>query len=204
MDETDKDFDQNHVLNAENGEEDPKASNDKENAQNDVEDSTPDELAELGRKLATAESKSAEHLDNWLRAKAETQNVRKRSEAELANARKFGIENFAKEVLPVKDSLEAALLAKNTDLKALKSGVEITLKQIENIFASNHIDEINPVGEKLDPNLHQAMSTEDSELPQNTVTAVLQKGYSLNGRLIRPALVTVAKKAAESQQETKK
>jgi len=147
-------------------------------------------LEELVRK---AELAAQEHHDAWLRAKAETENVRKRAQAEVANAHKFAIESFAGELLPVRDSLEAALTADNATLQSLKAGVELTLKQLNLAFERSNLKEINPLGEKLDPYKHQAMTVVESDAPPNTVVAVLQKGYQLHDRVIRPALVSVAR-----------
>ena len=143
--------------------------------------------------LRQAESKAQEHHDAWLRAKAEAENIRKRSVIELANAYKYAIEAVAADLLPVKDSLEATLAADSAALEALRSGVELTLKQLNAVFAKAALTEINPIGEKFDPHRHQAISMLPSEKEPNTVINVLQKGYSLHDRVIRPALVTVAK-----------
>jgi molecular chaperone GrpE len=143
--------------------------------------------------LREAELKAAEHHDAWLRAKAEAENIRKRAQEDIAKAHKYGIERFASELLAVKDSLEAALAAENATLEALRGGVELTLRQLEAVFERQAIREINPVGEKFDPHRHQAISMLPSDKEPNTVINVLQKGYALNDRVIRPALVTVAK-----------
>ena len=143
--------------------------------------------------LRQAESKAQEHRDAWLRAVAEADNVRKRTAIELANTYKYAIESVAAELLPVRDSLEATLAADSATLETLKSGVELTLKQLNTAFEKTNLKEINPVGEKFDPHRHQAISMLPSEKEPNTVINVLQKGYSLHDRVIRPALVTVAK-----------
>jgi molecular chaperone GrpE len=143
--------------------------------------------------LRRAELAAQEHHDAWLRAKAETENVRRRAQAEVANAHKFSSEAFARELLPVRDSLEAALAVEGASLESLKSGVELTLKQLDAAFDRSNLKEINPLGEKLDPHKHQAMNVVESDAPANTIVAVLQKGYQLHDRVIRPALVTVAK-----------
>lgn len=147
----------------------------------------------LEDQLKKAELAAAEHQDAWLRAKAETENVRKRAQVEITAAHKFAVENFSAELLAVKDSLEAALAAENATAESMKSGVELTLKQLKSVFEKFSITEVNPVGEKFDPHRHQAISTVDSEAEPNTVVQVLQKGYLLHDRVIRPALVTVAK-----------
>jgi molecular chaperone GrpE len=143
--------------------------------------------------LREAELRAAEHHDAWLRAKAEAENIRKRAQEDIAKAHKYGIERFASELLAVKDSLEAALAVENATLEALRSGVELTLRQLEAVFERQAIREIDPVGQKFDPHRHQAISMLPSDKEPNTVINVLQKGYSLNDRVIRPALVTVAK-----------
>ena len=143
--------------------------------------------------IAALERKASEHYDAFVRAKAETENVRKRAQEDIAKAHKYAIESFAGELLPVRDSLEATLAAENAALEALRSGVELTLKQLSNVFEKSNLKEINPAGEKFDPHRHQAISMLPSEKEPNTVINVLQKGYLLNDRVIRPALVTVAK-----------
>jgi len=143
--------------------------------------------------LRQAELKAREHQDAWLRAKAEADNIRKRTAIELANAYKYAIESVAVELLPVKDGLEATLAADSASLESLRSGVELTLKQLNTVFGKAGLREINPVGEKFDPHQHQAISMLPSEKEPNAVINVLQKGYCLHERVIRPALVTVAK-----------
>ncbi|HZR03265.1 MAG TPA: nucleotide exchange factor GrpE [Burkholderiales bacterium] len=145
---------------------------------------------ELIRKL---ELQAQEHYDAWLRAKAEADNIRKRAQADIANAHKYAVENFAADLLPVRDALEAALTADNTTIEALRQGVELTLKQLNSALEKAAIKEVNPIGEKFDPHRHQAMTTVDSEKAPNTVVHVLQKGYVLHDRVLRPALVTVSK-----------
>ena len=129
-----------------------------------------------------------------LYAKAEAENIRRRSFEEADKTRKFAIEGFSQELLSVKDSLEASLGSDNVDNKILIDGVELTLKQLNAVFEKFNIVEINPIGEKFDPNEHQAMSmVESKEQESNTVLSVLQKGYKLNDRVIRPAMVSVVK-----------
>jgi molecular chaperone GrpE len=154
----------------------------------------------LEEQLAAAELKATEHQEAWLRAKAETENMRRRAQEDIAKAGKFAIERFAGELLAVKDSLEAALAnianPANQSAENLKSGVELTLRQLTSAFEKSNLVEINPVGEKFDPHKHQAISqieTADDATPPNTVINVLQKGYSLYERIIRPALVVIAK-----------
>ncbi len=148
---------------------------------------------ELKKKLNTAEIKASYMQDAYLRAKAESENIRRRSQEDLARAYKFSIENFAKELLSVKDSLEMALNVETPSIESLKKGVEITLKQLSSVFKKNNLLEINPIiGDKLDPMKHQAVSTISAEQEPNTIVEVLQKGYLISERLLRPALVTVA------------
>jgi molecular chaperone GrpE len=143
--------------------------------------------------LRQAELQAQEHHDAWLRAKAEADNIRKRGQIELANAHRYAIETFAAELLPVRDSLEATLAATSLSMDALKSGVALTLKQLVAVFEKANLTEINPVNEKFDPHRHQAISMLPSEKEANTIINVLQKGYVLHDRVIRPALVTVAR-----------
>jgi molecular chaperone GrpE len=149
--------------------------------------------AGLDERLSKAELAAREHQEAWLRAKAEADNIRKRAQAEIANAHKFALENFAAELLPVKDSLEAALAAENATSESMRSGVQLTLKQLAAVFERFNITEVNPVGQKFDPHRHQAISTQASDAEPNTVLQVLQKGYLLHERVVRPALVIVAK-----------
>jgi molecular chaperone GrpE len=161
-----------------------------------------DVAAEAGtsveEQLKKAEAAAREHQEAWLRAKAEADNIRKRAQTEIASAHKFALENFATELLPVKDSLEAALAAENATVASMKSGVELTLRQLVAAFDRFSIAEVNPLGQKFDPHRQQAISTQESDAEPNTVLQVLQKGYLLNERVVRPALVIVAK-AVEKQ-----
>ena len=150
-------------------------------------------VADAGELLRQTELKAQEHHEAWLRARAEADNIRKRTQVELANAYKYAVESMATELLPVKDSLEATLAADAAALESLRSGVDLTLKQLNTAFDKVNLKEINPVGEKFDPHQHQAISMLPSEKEPNTVINVLQKGYKLHDRVIRPALVTVAK-----------
>jgi len=150
-------------------------------------------LHSLEELLRTAELKAAEHHDAWLRAKAETENLRRRAQEDIAKAHKYAAEKFAAEMLPVKDSLEAALAVDNSTDDGLRSGVELTLKQLAAAFEKSGLAEINPAGEKFDPHRHQAISTVEDAGEPNRVMQVLQKGYALNERVIRPALVIVSK-----------
>jgi molecular chaperone GrpE len=158
------------------------------------EDTMPSQQ-EVIRKL---ELQAQEHYDAWLRAKAEADNIRKRAQADIANAHKYALESFAGELLPVRDALEAALTADNSTIEAIRQGVELTLKQLNAAFDKAAIREVNPVGEKFDPHRHQAMTAIESDKAPNTVVHVLQKGYLVHDRVLRPALVTVARAAGQS------
>lgn len=147
---------------------------------------------DLEAQLREAERKAAEHYEAWLRAKAEAENIRRRAQEDVSKAHRYGIEKFAGDLLAVKDSLEAALAAESADVSSLKSGVELTLKQLENVFEKQALRAIDPAGQKFNPHQHQAISMLPSDKEPNTVINVLQKGYLLHDRVIRPALVTVA------------
>ena len=155
-----------------------------------------DTMPSLEELLKAAELKAAEHHDAWLRAKAEGENIRRRAQDDIAKAGKFAVERFAGELVAVKDSLEAALANEKQDAETLKSGVELTLRQLTAAFEKSQLAEINPVGEKFDPHKHQAISqieAADAATEPNTVLTVLQKGYALHERIIRPALEVVSK-----------
>ncbi len=158
--------------------------------------STVDTTPSLEETLRQAELKAEEHHDAWLRAKAETENVRRRAQEDIAKAAKFAIEKFAGELIAVRDSLEAALATETPSIDSLKAGTELTLKQLTAAFEKSGLGEINPLGEKFDPHRHQAISMVESEQEANTVVTVLQKGYLLADRVLRPALVVVAKPKA--------
>ena len=149
---------------------------------------------DLPQRLADAEARAAENHDKFLRAHAEMDNVRRRAQEEVSRAHKFAIESFAESLLPVKDSLELALKADAPTVESIREGVEATLRQLATAFEKNRLLEIDPAGKKFDPNLHQAISTVPSgpSAPPKTVVSVLQKGYMINERVLRPALVTVA------------
>jgi molecular chaperone GrpE len=142
--------------------------------------------------LQAAERKAQEHYDAWMYAKAESENIRRRAADDVSKAQKFAVERFSNEMLAVKDSLEAGLAVETATVESFKSGMELTLKQLSTVFEKFHITEINPVGEKLDPHKHQAISMVASDQPANTVVSVMQKGYALNDRVLRPALVLVS------------
>lgn len=153
----------------------------------------PEIMPSLDELLRAAELKAAEHHDAWLRARAETENVRRRAQDDIAKASKFASERFATELLAVKDSLEAALANENQDVGAMRAGVELTLRQLSGAFEKSSVVEINPLQEKFDPHRHQAISQVEAEGEPNHVVSVLQKGYVLHDRVIRPALVVVSK-----------
>jgi len=148
-------------------------------------------------RLAELEAQCAELRDQYLRAVAETENIRRRGQEEVAKAHKYGIESFAEALLPVRDSLELALKVDAPSIDNLKEGVEATLRLMAAVFEKNRLFEIDPAGHKFDPNLHQAISTVpgasvNPPAAANHVVTVLQKGYLINDRVLRPALVTVA------------
>jgi molecular chaperone GrpE len=150
--------------------------------------------------LAAAQAKAQENWNSYMRAVAELDNYRKRTEREIDQARKFAIERFAQELLTVGDALEAGIRAgAATPGPALLEGAQATLKELNRAFEKSGIKVIDPVGQPFDPNWHEAMVAQESrEVPPNTVLSVIQKGYSLNGRLLRPARVIVSKAASES------
>lgn len=156
-------------------------------------ESHTDTLPSIESQFQALELKAAEHYDAWLRAKAEGENIRRRAQEDIAKAHKFAVEKFAGELLAVKDSLEAALAVQEQTVESFKSGVELTLKQLVAAFEKNALVDVNPVGEKFDPHKHQAIGMVDSEQEANTVVTVLQKGYTIADRVLRPALVMVAK-----------
>jgi len=149
----------------------------------------------LASLLKEAEDEAARLKDAWLRAKAETDNVRKQAQNDIVKAHKYAIERFAQELLTVRDALELTLATPNATTEALRDGVELTLKNLSAAFDKERIAEINPAGEKYDPHRHQAMTIIESDKPAGTVVQVFQKGYLLNDRVLRPALVAVAKAA---------
>ena len=152
-----------------------------------------DELTALQAELAELKAKSADLADQYLRAKAEAENARRRAEDEVSKARKFGIESFAESMLPVADSLDAALAIENATADQLREGSDATLRQLTSALERNKVVAINPAaGAKFDPHHHQAISVVPSELEANSVVNVLQKGYSIADRIMRPALVTVS------------
>ena len=162
-------------------------------------DSSEPDHEELHALLTDARSKADEHWDQCLRLQADIDNLRKRSERDLVNAHKFALEKIAAELLPVRDSLEMGLVAagENHDVEKLIEGSELTLKMLGSVLEKFNIKEINPVDEKFNPDYHEAMSMQErADVEPNTVVVVMQKGYLLNDRLIRPAMVMVSKAPA--------
>lgn len=152
-----------------------------------------DTMPSIEEQLKIAEQKAAESHDAWLRAKAEGENIRRRAQEDIAKAGKFAVEKFAGELIAVKDSLEAALASDKQSAEDLKAGVELTLKQLSSAFEKSALLEINPLEDKFDPHKHQAISQVEADGEPNRVINVLQKGYALHDRVIRPALVVVSK-----------
>ncbi|CAM3459631.1 Protein GrpE [Bordetella sputigena] len=152
-----------------------------------------DLLATLRAELEAAQAKAAEHYDQLLRTRADAENIRRRAQDDVSKAHKFGIESFAESLVPVKDSLEAALAQQEQTVQFLREGVEATLKQLTSAFERNKLMEIAPAaGDKFDPHQHQAISSVPSDQPANTVVQTLQKGYLIVDRVLRPALVVVS------------
>jgi molecular chaperone GrpE len=151
------------------------------------------ELARVQAELASLQAKSADLADQYLRAKADVENARRRAEDEISKARKFAVEAFAESLLPVADSLEAGLTIKDASNEQIREGAQATLRQLLAALERNKVVAINPVSaEKFDPHQHQAISVVPAEQEANTVVSVLQKGYLIADRVLRPALVTVS------------
>lgn len=149
----------------------------------------------LLQQLKEAEKKAEENWQLLLRTKAEMENLRKRTEKDLEKAHKYGTEKFVSEMLPVKDSMELGLAAQDATVESLHEGMELTMNMFSSALEKLGVKEINPENEAFDPELHQAMTMQESdEVDANTVLAVMQKGYLLNDRLVRPAMVVVSKK----------
>lgn len=159
---------------------------------NDAEASPED----LGRLLEDARAKADEHWDLVLRTQAELDNLKRRQERELENAHKYALDKFVAEIVGVWDSLELGKQAAaddNADVAKLREGTELTLQQLESVMNKFGVEQLNPEGEPFNPDFHQAMSMQPrDDVPPNTVTTVIQRGYTLNGRLVRPALVMVS------------
>ena len=152
-----------------------------------------DALSRVQAELATLQAKSSELADQYLRAKAEAENARRRAEEDISKARKFAVESFAESLLPVTDSLEAGLTLKDATPEQIREGAQATLRQLVAALERNKVVAINPAaGAKFDPHQHQAISVVPADQEAYTVVSVLQKGYSIAERVLRPALVTVA------------
>ncbi|MCL2309326.1 MAG: nucleotide exchange factor GrpE [Proteobacteria bacterium] len=152
-----------------------------------------DVATDLATLLQKAEADAQELRDAFLRARAETENVRRQAREEVAKAGKFGIERFAADLLAVKDALELALITENATPQQMRDGVMLTLKQLNTAFEKAHIQVIDPRGQPFDPHQHQAMQMVESDAPANTVVEVFQRGYMIHDRVLRPAMVVVAK-----------
>jgi molecular chaperone GrpE len=162
-------------------------------SQQEAEISPEIRAVELESRLAEALASAERLKEDWLRAKADADNIRRRALEDVAKAHKYSTEAFAAELLAVKDSLDAALTVENTSIESFKQGVELTARQLDAAFEKSAIRVVDPAGQKFDPHRHQAISQVESELDPNTVVTVLQKGYTLHDRVLRPALVIVAK-----------
>ena len=152
-------------------------------------------VAEVEQQLDAALAKANENYDLYLRAKADADNIRRRGLEDVAKAHKFAIESFAEALVPVVDSLEKALEAKDATAAQMREGAELTLRQLRAAFEKNALAEINPAGQKFDPHFHQAISSvpATAQTPPNHVVTVLQKGWKIAERVLRPALVVVSK-----------
>ncbi|MFA5598111.1 MAG: nucleotide exchange factor GrpE [Pusillimonas sp.] len=175
----------------------PQGANDENQALNPEGQAHPEAQSpgdqDLAALLEAAQAQVSEYHDELLRAKAEVENIRRRAQDDVAKARKFGTESFAESLVPVKDSLEAALSVPDQSAQAWREGVEITLKQLVAAFERNLMKEVAPAaGDKFDPNVHQAISSVPSEFPEGAVVQLLQKGYTIADRVLRPALVMVS------------
>jgi len=148
----------------------------------------------LEAQLEQAQAKATENWDHYLRAKAEMDNLRRRNAKDVENAHKYGIDKFVNELLPVMDSMGLGLAVEDASAESLREGMELTMNMLQKMMEKLNIEEIDPLNEKFDPEKHQAMTMQpNADVEPNTVIAVMQKGYSLNDRLIRPAMVMVSK-----------
>jgi molecular chaperone GrpE len=152
-------------------------------------------VGEVEQELDAALAKASENYELYLRAKADAENIRRRGQEEVTKAYKFAVESFAESLVPVVDSLEKALEVKDASAEQLREGVELTLRQLRSAFEKNALAEINPVGQRFDPHRHQAISSvpASAQQPANQVVTVLQKGWTISERVLRPALVVIAK-----------
>ena len=155
--------------------------------------------APLEQQLADAQAQVAAQREQMLRALADAENARKRYQAEATSSQKYAIERFAESLLPVMDSLEAALANRDASPEALRDGVELTLRQLSQALEKSRVASISPTpGERFDPHRHQAVAAVEAASEPNTIVSVMQKGYHLHDRILRPALVTVAKAVEKS------
>lgn len=191
----------------------PKSKSNTANESNTSEQTQPDSevsarISELEEKLKQAEQKATDHWEEVLRARADLDNTRKRMERDIENAHKYGVEKFVQGLLPVIDSLEMGLAAarqEDANISTVKEGTELTLKMFADCVDKFGMQALDPKGEKFNPEFHQAMSIQESnDHEPDTVIAVMQKGYLLNGRLVRPAMVVVAKSASKTSSNDKK
>jgi molecular chaperone GrpE len=160
----------------------------------------PTPIEQLAQQLAESTQRAQDNWDKFIRTQAELENLQRRSEKELQNAHKYALEKFSKELLTVMDSLELGIQASASDapeVQKLREGMELTLKQLQTVFEKFNIETVDPIGEKFNPEQHQAMAVQPvDDAEPNTVIRVFQKGYRLNDRLLRPAMVVIAQKAA--------
>lgn len=167
-----------------------------ENLQQDeafADESEEKTLDELRQELEEAQTKADEYSDTILRMRAETENQRRRSEKQVEDAHKYAVKKFIEELLPVADSMEMGLAAEG-NIEQIREGIGLTMKVFENAMEKFSVEAVNPLGEKFNPDLHQAMAMQPSdEYEDGHVSAVMQKGYTLNGRIVRPAMVMVVK-----------
>ena len=174
----------------------PEQNNPKQDAQAEQSKIEATTIEQLEKELSEAEAKASLNWDKALRAVAELENIKRRAERDVESAHKYSIEKFANGLLPVIDSLEKALEVKSDlpEMKTMRQGIEMTLKLFTDTVAKFGLEMVNPMGEQYDPHVHEAMTLVDNgEVSPNTVMAVYQKGWKLNGRLVRPARVVVSK-----------
>ena len=200
----DKDAEKMEIMSEENP--DPQETKAEEMSSEEVTDAT---LGEALKKLVDAEEVASRANDDLLRVQAEMQNLRRRSEQDIEKAHKYSQEKFSTELLSVMDNLERALAAaanhEDDTVKAIYEGVDLTLKSFTDCFNRFHIEAVDPMGEPFDPQLHQAMTIiENAEVEPNTVIEVMQKGYTLHGRVIRPAMVVVSKEPEHENKDIDK
>jgi molecular chaperone GrpE len=187
--------DNNETIENETTEQDPQENVEQDEAKLDSPEKNADSLE---AQLEDAQAKATENWDQYLRAKAEMDNLRRRNSKDVENAHKYGIEKFVTELLPVLDSMGMGLATENASAENLREGMELTMDMFEKMMEKLGIEEINPLNEKFDAEKHQAMTMQpNADVEPNTVIAVMQKGYSLNERLIRPAMVMVSKAVEE-------